>query len=353
MGKMRKVPAVCKDSPLAKSAFFRRKEYDISWHAIANSVKKKKIVRDGPSRQIEKKKPCRDVTNGIAKLKAQVPNYKPRVSKEEMEAMGCEPIGILAKNTLGKSRDGENRQLSFSFGTLLNEKTPKRGTPLTQRCVVEMGRNKNKELEELEETVSKIRKAVQKGTMSVEEALTDIEGLKFRRQSSSSAKFFQLEMQLRKQKGDSLEACVACVRGIFAARDTRSRSRLMKELNNILKPIEAAGDRQAEADIFTDSEDAESDPGQTGHETSEISEPSPRSTYTPESVEMTPNVRTGSAAKTRLRFTPLLSSCQRRSNETSTIKKKRTSFKLTPLRRSTRVAAARSSQATSYMAVDI
>lgn len=63
------------------------------------------------------------------------------------------------------SRDGENRQLSFSVGTLLNEKTPKRGTPLTHRCVVEMGHDHNKELAELEDTVAKIRKSVKKGTV--------------------------------------------------------------------------------------------------------------------------------------------------------------------------------------------
>lgn len=40
--------------------------------------------------------------------------------------------------------------------------------------------------------------------MSLEDALIDIEGLKFRRQASSSAKFYHLEMQLRKQKGNSL-----------------------------------------------------------------------------------------------------------------------------------------------------
>lgn len=40
--------------------------------------------------------------------------------------------------------------------------------------------------------------------MSLEDALIDVEGLKFRRQSSSSAKFFQLEMKLRKQKGDAM-----------------------------------------------------------------------------------------------------------------------------------------------------
>lgn len=46
------------------------------------------------------------------------------------------------------------------------------------------------------------------------------------------------------------EACIACVRGIFAARDPKSKERLVKELNSILKPIEAAGDPNVEVSFL-------------------------------------------------------------------------------------------------------
>ncbi|XP_022691869.1 uncharacterized protein LOC111262122 isoform X1 [Varroa jacobsoni] len=380
------------DSALKRSAFQRRKQYGAQLKksgVVSKTVKEnigtasKKTNANDTKKTSTASNTIRRNSKAFSSKPSNLPKFKSSVSREEMEELGCLPVGILFS---GSGMRNRKATLSFSPHTKAFERTPIRGTPIRGMSLT--GQQKTERVAEVLATLQRLEEALKNETATCAEVLTDLKGLELGRRSTVSdiAEFWMLKTQLLSESGDRKEAILAAVQAIFTTKHKKAKAELAREINTMLAVEVATGDsdgeegQELEEDTVADRESNSAEsvknlfptehskdqekvfvaPDKTNSiedshlmlknsqpKRSETPAASPERLYTPPDVKTTPMVpaRSGSAVKS-LRFTPLIASAQRLSMDSTRLKRLRIGMdsaqkkdpeKATPQRRSRRI----------------